>query len=200
MRISQRSWLWLTLAVIAAALVWSSISLQHHKETPATKAITDLSVASPLNQPGGGMAPVEAYEIYSSLYQAPMQEPLVFAEDSVTDIPQVNGSCLKPSTPQEREMADAFVIANQQSHRWEQKLTAPNGYRLLPSREAAEALASRYCAWRDEQLTTRHQPPAIDQVGMDSPQWMPRQTDLPPHLHWPGDWGLRCFGSQSWRS
>jgi hypothetical protein len=141
MRISQRSWLWLTLAVIAVALVWSSISLPRHKESPATKAITDLSVTSPLNQPGGGMAPAEAYEIYSSLYQAPMKEPLVFAEDSVTDIPQVNGSCLKPSTPQEGEMADAFVIANQQSHRWEEKLTAPDGYRLLPRKEAAEALA-----------------------------------------------------------
>jgi hypothetical protein len=141
MRISQRSCLWLTLAVIAVALVWSSISLQHHKETPAAKAITDLSVTSPLNQPGGGMPPAEAYEIYSSLYQAPMQEPLAFAEDSVADIPQVNGSCLKPSTPQEREMTDAFVIANRQSHRWEKKLTAPNGYRLPPGREAAEALA-----------------------------------------------------------
>jgi hypothetical protein len=127
MRISQRSWLWLTLAVIAVALVWSSISLQHHKKTPATNAITDLSVTSPLNQPGGGMAPAEAYEIYSSLYEAPVQEPLVFAEDSATDIPQVNGSCLKPSTPQEREMADAFVIANQQNHLWEKKLTAPDG-------------------------------------------------------------------------
>lgn len=141
MRISPRSWLWLTLAVTAVALVWSSISLQHRKETPATKAITDLSITNPLNQPGGGMAPAEAYEIYSSLYQAPMQEPLVFAEDSETDIPQVNGSCLKPSTPWEREMADAFVIANQQSHRWEMKFTTPDGYRLLPSREAAEALA-----------------------------------------------------------
>jgi hypothetical protein len=141
MRISQRSWLWLALAVIAVALVWSSISSRHHKETPATNAISDLSATSPLNQPGGGMAPAEAYEIYSSLYQAPMQEPLAFAEDSVTDIPQVNGSCLKPSTPQEREMADAFAIANQQSHRWEKKLTAPDGYRLLPSSEAARALA-----------------------------------------------------------
>ena len=33
----------------------------------------------------------------SALYQAPMQEPLVFSEDSLTDIPQVNGSCLRPS-------------------------------------------------------------------------------------------------------
>jgi hypothetical protein len=132
--------MWVTLAIITVVLLWTRISSQHHTETPAPKAITDLSVTSPLNQPGGGMAPAEAYEIYSALYQAALQEPLVFAEDSVTDIPQVNGSCLKPSTTQEREMTDAFVAANQQSHRWEQKLTIPEGYRLLPSSEAAEAL------------------------------------------------------------
>ena len=49
----------------------------------------------PLNQSGGGPAPADAYEVYSALYQAPMQEPLAFAEDSVTDIPQVNGNCLR---------------------------------------------------------------------------------------------------------
>jgi len=38
-------------------------------------------------------------------------------------------------------MADAFVIANQHSRRWEKKFTVPDGYRLLPSREAEEALA-----------------------------------------------------------
>jgi hypothetical protein len=37
---------------------------------------------------------------------------LVFAENLVTDIPQVNGSCLKPSTPEEREMTDVYVVAN----------------------------------------------------------------------------------------
>ena len=30
----------------------------------------------PLNQPGGAPAPAEAYEVYSSLYQAPMGEML----------------------------------------------------------------------------------------------------------------------------
>jgi len=89
----------------------------------------------PLNQPGGGVVPTEAYAVYSALYQAPMQEPLVFSEDSLTDIPQVNGSCLRPTTAQEHEMTDAFVAANQQTHRWEQKFSISQGYRLLPHRE-----------------------------------------------------------------
>jgi hypothetical protein len=93
----------------------------------------------PLNQRGGGVVPSEAYEVYSALYQAPMQEPLVFSEDSLTDIPQVNGSCLRPAAPQEQEMTDAFVAANQQSHRWEQKFSISQGYRLLPHRELAQA-------------------------------------------------------------
>ena len=93
----------------------------------------------PLNQPGGGVAPAEAYEVYSALYQAPMHEQLVFAEDSETDIPQVNGSCLQPGSSQEKEMTDAFVAANQQSHRWEQKFSIPQGYRLLPHAEIAQA-------------------------------------------------------------
>lgn len=139
MRISRGLWLWVAVAVVAVLLLWAWIISRRHTETPAAKAIPDLSVTSPLNQPGGGTAPAEAYEIYSALYQAPIQEPLVFAEDSVTDIPQVNGSCLKPSTPQEREMTDAFVVANRQSHRWEQKFTIPDGYRLLQSSQAAAA-------------------------------------------------------------
>ena len=84
----------------------------------------------------------EAYEVYSALYQAPMQEPLVFSEDSLTDIPQVNGSCLKPRR-QEQEMTDAFVAANQQSHRWEQKFSIPQGYRLLSHNELAQAQTAR---------------------------------------------------------
>jgi hypothetical protein len=132
--------LWVILAVIAVVILWARISSQRHSEKPATKAIADLTETSPLNQPGGKIAPVEAYDIYSALYQASIQEPLVFAADSVTDIPQVNGSCLKPSTTQEHEMTDAFVSANQHSHRWEQRFTIPAGYRLLQSSEAAEAV------------------------------------------------------------
>jgi hypothetical protein len=123
------------LALIAVALVWTRMAPPHH----APKPFTDLGVATPLNQPGGGVAPAEAYEVYSALYQTPMHEQLVFAEDSDTDIPQVNGSCLQPASSQEKEMTDAFVAANQQSHRWEQKFSIPQGYRLLPHAEIPRA-------------------------------------------------------------
>jgi hypothetical protein len=134
-----RLWFRVVLAVVLVALLWVRIGLRRHAETPASKAPADMSVISPLNRPGGGMAPGDAYEIYSALYQAPTDEPLVFSDESVTDIPQVNGSCLNPSTAQEREMVDAFTAANQQSHQWEQKFTIPEKYRLLPRSEAAEA-------------------------------------------------------------
>jgi len=149
MRISWRLWLRLTLVVIVVALIWVRIASQHHAKTPATKAITDLAATSPLNQPGGGTAPAEAYEVYAALYQAPAQEPLVFAEDSMTDIPQLDGSCLKPSTPEEHEMADAFVAANRQSHHWEQKFSIPQGYRLLAHDEAGQVLACLATHGRD---------------------------------------------------
>ena len=95
----------------------------------------------PLNQPGGAPPSAEAYEVYSALYQAPLEEMLTFAEDSVTDVPQVNGNCLRPATPQEQEMTAAFVAANRQSHRWEPKFSIPQGYRLLPQTELAQAQA-----------------------------------------------------------
>jgi hypothetical protein len=139
MRIPRHLWVWITVAAIGAALLWVRLSPRQHINPAPAKTIGDLSITSPLNQPGGGIAPAEAYEIYSALYQQPMPEPLVFAEDSMTDIPQVNGSCLKPSSPLEREMADAFVTANQQSHRWEQHFTIPQGYRLLPRNQVSEA-------------------------------------------------------------
>ena len=127
------------LVLIAVALVWTRIASPHHARKPPRKPFTDLGVTMPLNQPGGGVAPAEAYEVYSALYQAPMHEPLVFAEDSETDIPQVNGNCLRPATPQEHEMTDAFAAANQQSHRWEQKFSIPQGYRLLPHADLVQA-------------------------------------------------------------
>jgi len=131
--------LWLLLLVVAAALLWVGLSLLRHAKTPVATPISDLGATMPLNQLGGGVVSIEAYAVYSALYQAPMQEPLVFSEDSLTDIPQVNGSCLKPTTAQEHEMNDAFVAANQQSHRWEQKFSIPQGYRLLPHGELAQA-------------------------------------------------------------
>lgn len=139
MRTSRRLWFRVTLVAVVMALLWVRIGSRRHGERPASKTPADLSVISPLNRPGGGTAPADAYQIYSALYRDPIQEPLVFSEDSVTDIPQVNGSCLKPSTPEEGEMVEAFTAANQQSHRWEQKFTIPGQYQLLKRSEAAEA-------------------------------------------------------------
>ena len=121
---------------VAVVLVWiiSAYRAKRH-----AKPITDLGVTMPLNQSGGGPAPAEAYEVYSALYQAPMPEVLAFAEDSVTDVPQVNGNCLRPTTPQEQEMTVAFVAANRQSHRWAQKFSIPQGYRLVPQGDLGRA-------------------------------------------------------------
>jgi hypothetical protein len=130
---------WLLLLMVAAALVWVGIVFMHHARTPFSAPITDLGATKPLNQPGGGIVSAEAYAVYSALYQASMQEPLVFSEDSLTDIPQVNGSCLRPTTVQEHEMNDAFVAANQQSHRWERKFSIPQGYRLVAHNDLAQA-------------------------------------------------------------
>lgn len=66
------------LVLIAVALVWTRIASPHHPRKPVTQPITDLGATMPLNQPGGGVAPAEAYEVYSALYQTPMNEPLVF--------------------------------------------------------------------------------------------------------------------------
>jgi hypothetical protein len=135
MRISR--WIWLAVVLVAGTLLWVGIHSLPRSKT--STSITDAGATMPLNQPGGGVVPTEAYVVYSALYQAPMQEPLVFSEDSLTDIPQVNGSCLKPTAAQEQEMTDAFVAGNQQSHQWEQKFSIPQGYRLLPHSELAQA-------------------------------------------------------------
>ena len=142
MSVSRRAALraFLVLAAVGLALVLAHFPSLHHMWKPAAKRIPDLAATSPLNQPGGGPAPAEAYEVYSALYQAPMNEPLAFAEDSQTDIPQVGRSCLMPTTPEEEEMADAFAAANRQSHRWEPKFSIAQGYRLLPRNQAVQAL------------------------------------------------------------
>jgi hypothetical protein len=127
--------------VLVIALIWIRV-VQHHKTiAPATHSIPDRALTSPLDLPGGGPVANEAYELYSALYKTPIDEPLVFADRSVADIPQVNGSCLQPSAPDERAMTDAFVAANRQSHRWEPKFTIPSGYRLLSQSETSEVLA-----------------------------------------------------------
>jgi hypothetical protein len=144
----KSGWMVCVVAVVVLAILWvrvggrrprSSTAIRPLPAAQSASPISDLSVTSPLNLPGGGVAPADAYEVYSALYQAPQQEPLVFSDDSVTDIPQVNGSCLQPATTQEREMAEAFVAANRQSHRWEQQFTIPGGYRLIARSEAAQA-------------------------------------------------------------
>lgn len=135
-RISRLLWAAVIVAAIAVIL-WRSILLRRpafHRST-----IPDRSLTSPLNQPGGGAAPEESYAVYSALYQK-ADEPLVFAQDSVTDIPQLNGSCLRPSTAEERAMVAAFEEANRQSHVWQQRFAIPSGYRLLSHDAAGNAL------------------------------------------------------------
>lgn len=138
MRARWRLWFRVILLVIAVVLLWVRLVPRRHTTGTAKEPIPDLSQTSPLSQPSGGPAPAEAYQVYSALYQAPLQEPLVFAENSVTDIPQVGGSCLRPSTPGEHEMTDAFVAANRKSHQWESKFAIPQGYRVLPHNEVVQ--------------------------------------------------------------
>lgn len=137
MRLSRVLWAVVILAAIAAILWRPMLPRRPH---PQRSSIPDRSVTSPLNQPGGGAAPDDSYAVYSALYQQ-TDEPLVFAQESVTDIPQLNGSCLRPSTAEEREMVAAFEEANRQSHVWQQRFAIPSGYRLLSHDAADNALA-----------------------------------------------------------
>lgn len=137
MNISWRIWAGAIVVVVILAFLWMRFRTAPH--APATAAIPDRSVTSPLNLPGGGMAPAEAYEVYSALYQEPAGEPLVFSNDSVTDIPQVGGSCLRPSTAEERELTAAFEAANHQAHRWVEKFVIPQGYQLITRSQATDA-------------------------------------------------------------
>ena len=134
---SSRVFLIVLLVVAAVVVVWRvSGRFRHANPVPA---VSDRSATSPLNMPGGGPAPADAYAVYSDLYKEPAGEPLVFSNDSITDIPQVNGSCLKPSTPEERELTAAFEAANQQTHRWEEKFNIAQGYRLFTRSQATDA-------------------------------------------------------------
>ena len=87
MRLSPRLGFRLILVAIAVAIIGLRLIPRHFPRTPANTRIPDLSATNPLNQAGGGDAPAEAYEVYSALYQSPSDEPLVFSEKSVTDIP-----------------------------------------------------------------------------------------------------------------
>src|SRR6516225_4745656 len=128
MRTPRRLWFTLILVALAAGIFLMRNRGIFHAPGPR---VADLSVTSPLNQPGGGAAPSDAYDVYSGLYAEPLDEPLVIAQDSGADIPQLNGSCLKPSTPEERQMADAFESSNRHSQRWEARLAIPSSYRVL---------------------------------------------------------------------
>ncbi|HEX4311318.1 MAG TPA: hypothetical protein VHZ25_14900 [Acidobacteriaceae bacterium] len=150
MRLSARLGLRLVLVVVAVAILCVRLIPRHPARTLVARPVPDLSATNPLNQPGGGAAPAEAYEVYSALYHAPSDEPLAFSAVSRTDIPQVGGSCLKPSTAAEHAMADAFVAANQQSHTWEQKFTISQGYTVLSAGDTAQAQACLETHGQDE--------------------------------------------------
>jgi hypothetical protein len=141
MLMKRSLWLWASLAVVALAVLILHSIAPHHVEAPVSKPIPDLSVTSPLNQQGGEPLEVDSYEVYAGLYQAPQQEPLAIAEDSLTDIPQVDGSCLKTANAEERALADAFVAANLKSHRWEKHFSIPSEYTLLSAAESKTAEA-----------------------------------------------------------
>ena len=132
--------IWVAGVALVVLLLWFGRSVRHWKRVAQKPAIADLGVTSPLNQPGGDAAPDEAYEVYSALYETPAGEPLAFAADSMAVIPQVNGSCLRPKTTQERKMTDAFEAANRQSHRWENKFSIAAGYKLLSKDDAGIAI------------------------------------------------------------
>ena len=139
MRISLPALLSALAVALVVALVFLRVISHRGFYLKVAPSVPDRSVTNPLNVPGGGPAPADAYEVYSALYREPADEPLVFSNDSVADIPQVNGSCLRPSTSQERELTSAFEAANQQTHRWEQKFSISQGYRLISRGEASDA-------------------------------------------------------------
>lgn len=141
MHLSPRAGFRLVLVVIAVAILAVGLIPRHRPAAPPHSSIVDLARSNPLNQKGGGPVPGDAYEVYSALYQAPSEEPLVFAAQSRTDIPQVGGSCIRPTTPAEHEMNDDFVAANQQSHGWEPKFSIAQGYTVLAAAQTAQLQA-----------------------------------------------------------
>jgi hypothetical protein len=149
MRFSKRIWLRVVVVVVAVLFLLARIGRQNHLFSPASKAVPDLALTSPLNQQGGSPVMAEPYQLYSDLYRDPVGEALVIADESEADIPQINGSCLQPSTQQERDMADAFEAANRQSHRWEQKFSIPQGYRLISRSDAAVAVDCLHTRFAD---------------------------------------------------
>lgn len=136
----MRTWriaVWALLLIVAGIVAWKRFG---GPGRGGAGSVGDLSVSNPLNVPGGAPEPEEAYAVYSALYQEKENETLGFANYSSTDIPQVDGSCLKPQNSGDKALADAFVAANRQSHPWDQKFAIAQGYRMLNPREVNEAL------------------------------------------------------------
>ena len=133
----RRKWIWSVAAVAAIAMLVVRLVWHRGYRGEMHAPVADLSLTSPLNQPGGDPAPSDAYDVYSALYQDPSPEPLVFVDVSETDIPQVDGSCLRPTSPEEHEMSDAFAAANRQSHHWLPRFRIAQGYVLISGSEAA---------------------------------------------------------------
>ena len=121
--------------VLMLLLALPSACRKHDENAPP-----DLGQTSPLNQPGGPPATAEAYALYSSLYRITTGEPLAFAAYSATDIPQVDGMCLKPTNDEEKQMTDAFQVANRQTHSWQRNFSLKQGYALLSRKETEAAL------------------------------------------------------------
>jgi hypothetical protein len=104
---SRGTWVRVTAVIAVVLMLWVRFGW-HRRHRPSPNAIPDRSLTSPLNQPGGGSAPDEAYSIYSALYQEPTGEPLAFSQDSVTDILKLR----RPPGlhPEQRAMTDAFSV------------------------------------------------------------------------------------------
>lgn len=139
MRVGRARGIRLVLLALVALLALRWVVFKWPARSSAGGGIQDRSVSEPLNQPGGGPAPDDAYEVYAALYDQPDQEALAFAEDSVTDIPQVGGSCLKASTDEQRDLVKSFEAANAQTHRWGKKFAIAAGYAMLTRSEASRA-------------------------------------------------------------
>jgi hypothetical protein len=145
MRLTPRLGIRLVLVIVALCLLWFRLVPRLMRRRHAHGA-DNVVLTTSLNQPSSEPAPAEAYAIYSALYQAPppgpANEPLVFAKESRTEIPQiVNGSCLRPSSKGERDLAAAFDAANAHSREWQEQFDIPAGYRLLSSGEVDRVFA-----------------------------------------------------------
>ncbi|MGC2636409.1 MAG: hypothetical protein WA294_04475 [Acidobacteriaceae bacterium] len=145
MRMAPRLALRLVLVLVALCLLWFRL-MPRLMQRGRSRGADDVVLSTALNQPGSEPAPADAYPIYSALYQTPPPgsagEPLVFAKESRTEIPQiVNGSCLRPSNAEERELASSFDAANAHSREWQPQFDIPAGYRLLSSGEVDKVFA-----------------------------------------------------------